>query len=206
MAWVAATQSFSQPSTSFIDFWAWLHTDSSNDTGVLLPIPPAALTSHLHRLTEQSLAACSFCTVIHKRNKRNSDESKAVCFLHWQQKIPTKGTFYLSQCPESNRRPTPSFTPQFIKRDIWGLDCILRIPIQVKRPLSVVRALNYECHGLGHTLAINRYSGFVYKVSFVSGRGLMTHHGVALPAELHWLHFDLNRWCDSVLARIPEIR
>lgn len=44
----------------------------------------------------------------------------------------------------------------------------------------------FECHGLGHTLAINRYSGFVYKVSFVSGRGHMTHHGVALPAELHW--------------------
>ena len=30
----------------------------------------------------------------------------------------------MSQCPESNRRPTPSLAPSFVKSDIEGLDCI----------------------------------------------------------------------------------
>ena len=62
----------------------------------------------------------------------------------------------------------------------------MRISVKMKRPLSVVRALTLSATVSASTLAVNRYSGFIYKVSFASGKSQMTHHGVALPAELHW--------------------
>ena len=98
------------------------------------------------------------------------------------EKAPRGAFSNLSQCPGLNWRPRPSLTLLFYRVDIKRLDCIL---YPFGTPLSVVRA-NTARHGLGHYLAINRYSGFISCITTRAGRGQATHHGRALPTELHW--------------------
>jgi len=63
-----------------------------------------------------------------------------------------------------------------------GLDCIFSANTE---PLSVVRAL--WRHGLNQSwpLTVIRDS---YRHYYRDGRDLTTHHGGALPTELHWLN------------------
>ncbi len=42
-----------------------------------------------------------------------------------------------------------------------------------------------KCHDLG-LAAIDRYSGFTYALPFMWAGTIASHHGRALPTELHW--------------------
>jgi len=96
--------------------------------------------------------------------------------------------YALSHLSGLNRGPHPSLTPQFTKSDIWGLDCILRIPFGLASLVSrsglhhVVVATVLTPH---ESLTVIQDSLACFRTSGQEVNA--TYHGCALPTELRWL-------------------
>ena len=91
--------------------------------------------------------------------------------------------FYLSRCPGLNRRPHPSLTPSLLATRRRAR-LYIHLPEPAEMPLSVVRARIPMCATVLAGGAINRYSGFI-PGSLLEWAGFASHHGCALPTELH---------------------